>query len=113
VNAAIRQAVFERDQGICRYCGCEPRPYEQCFGWKRTRKMSGWEVDHVVPKSRGGSDELENLVLACAWCNRRKHANEWTPNPLPWEDGADLAHPIDLSESVPVADMVRLGEMFD
>lgn len=31
-------------------------------------------LDHWIPKSRGGSNRLKNLVLACAVCNRRKGA---------------------------------------
>jgi len=30
------------------------------------------EVDHIVPRSRGGGDDVENLALACGWCNRHK-----------------------------------------
>ena len=30
------------------------------------------EVDHIVSRSHGGSDEVENLALACGWCNRHK-----------------------------------------
>jgi hypothetical protein len=30
------------------------------------------QVDHVVPRSRGGSGVLDNLVLACTDCNRQK-----------------------------------------
>lgn len=30
------------------------------------------EVDHVIPKSKGGTSKLENLVLACRQCNRMK-----------------------------------------
>lgn len=29
-------------------------------------------LDHVVPRSRGGTNRLKNLVLACATCNHRK-----------------------------------------
>ena len=32
------------------------------------------EADHVVPYSRGGGDDEENLALACGWCNRHKSA---------------------------------------
>jgi hypothetical protein len=32
-----------------------------------------FEVDHVLPRGRGGGDLLENLALACGPCNRRKH----------------------------------------
>lgn len=32
-----------------------------------------WHVDHVYPVSRGGDDEQDNHVLACATCNLKKH----------------------------------------
>lgn len=32
------------------------------------------EIDHVVPVAQGGSNDLDNLRLACGWCNRNKHA---------------------------------------
>lgn len=37
-----------------------------------------WE--HIIPKSRGGPDSIDNLVLSCAKCNREKGAR----NPLEW-----------------------------
>lgn len=48
--------VLERDGARCRYCGSAKHP----------------TIDHVVPKSRGGSDEPANLVVACRSCNARK-----------------------------------------
>lgn len=51
-----RRAVFARDSWACQYCGS---------GQHLT-------VDHVMPRSRGGSSEWENIVTACAPCNRRK-----------------------------------------
>lgn len=41
----------------CVYCGASDVPLE---------------VEHIVPRSRGGADELGNLTLACAPCNQRK-----------------------------------------
>lgn len=35
-------------------------------------ERGAWEVDHSVPKSRGGTDYLRNLVPACIDCNRLK-----------------------------------------
>lgn len=52
-----RRAVFARDRWTCQYCG----------GMRATLT-----IDHVVPRSRGGTSEWENIVACCAPCNRRK-----------------------------------------
>jgi len=54
-----RRNIFERDKNTCQYCG---------------RKMPKTELtlDHVIPRSRGGIDSWDNLVLACMYCNVRK-----------------------------------------
>ncbi len=57
VPTATRIAVYERDRYQCRYCGAKDRHVA---------------IDHVMPGSRGGSDDLENLVSACKICNCRK-----------------------------------------
>lgn len=54
-----RILVFKRDKGMCRYCGCG--------------LDSNYTIDHVIPKSKSGTDDLENLVLSCRSCNSRKH----------------------------------------
>jgi len=51
-----RRAVFARDSWTCQYCGTS----------------SHLTVDHVIPRSRGGGSEWENIVTSCAPCNRRK-----------------------------------------
>jgi 5-methylcytosine-specific restriction endonuclease McrA len=52
-----RRAVLARDDWTCQYCG-------------DTRlKLT---VDHVIPKSKGGGSEWENIVASCAPCNRQK-----------------------------------------
>src|SRR3954454_1863125 len=53
--AVSRRAVMARDGGLCQYCG--------------TRADS---IDHVVPRSRGGTHTWENVVAACRPCNVRK-----------------------------------------
>jgi len=50
-----RRAVFVRDDHTCQYCG------------ERAEN-----VDHVVPRSRGGASTWENLVACCHPCNRGK-----------------------------------------
>ncbi len=51
-----RRAVFARDGWACQYCG----------------SRSNLTVDHVIPRSKGGMSSWENIVAACAPCNRRK-----------------------------------------
>lgn len=56
-----RRAVLARDRGRCAYHG----QYKNCSGAAAT-------IDHVVPRSRGGRHEWENVVAACRPCNARK-----------------------------------------
>ncbi|MGH2740698.1 MAG: HNH endonuclease [Actinomycetota bacterium] len=53
--ALTRRAIFARDDWMCQYCG---DPAEN--------------VDHVIPRSRGGTHAWENVVAACRRCNSRK-----------------------------------------
>jgi len=53
--ALSRRAVFARDLNRCQYCG-----------------NAAENLDHVVPRSRGGLHTWENVVAACRPCNARK-----------------------------------------
>lgn len=53
--ALNRRTVFARDADTCQYCG-----------------DAASSLDHVVPRSRGGRHEWENVVAACGPCNSRK-----------------------------------------
>jgi 5-methylcytosine-specific restriction endonuclease McrA len=50
-----RRGVFVRDDGVCQYCGARAE-----------------SIDHVIPRSRGGRHEWENVVAACRRCNTGK-----------------------------------------
>ena len=50
-----RRSVFARDGHRCQYCG-----------------TAAENIDHVVPRSRGGTHTWENVVAACRPCNNRK-----------------------------------------
>ena len=52
-----RRNLFQRDHQTCQYCGSRDQPLS---------------IDHVVPRSRGGSDTWENVTTACLSCNVRK-----------------------------------------
>lgn len=56
-----RKAVIERDGYVCGLCGGEVEP-------------SDVHIDHIVPRSRGGPDAIENLQVAHSRCNIRKGA---------------------------------------
>jgi 5-methylcytosine-specific restriction endonuclease McrA len=61
----IRAKVFAQKGSQCVYCGNDAS-----------------QVDHVIPRSRGGSGEVANLVPACARCNNAKGdktPEEWRP----------------------------------
>ena len=54
-----RHVLFGQQEGRCQGCQTE-------FPFRIL------EVDHIIPRSRGGSDHLDNLQLLCAHCNRIK-----------------------------------------
>ena len=54
-----RERVLKRDNYICMYCGQEAT-----------------QVDHIIPRKRGGGHDLDNLVACCGPCNSRKGALE-------------------------------------
>jgi hypothetical protein len=54
-------AVAERAGERCEYCHAPERVFNFAF-----------EVEHIAPRSGGGTDALENLALACESCNLYK-----------------------------------------
>ena len=53
----VREYVLEKWGRCCAYCDARDVPLE---------------IEHIVPKSKGGSDRVANLTLACRPCNQRK-----------------------------------------
>jgi len=54
-----RHNIFERDKNMCQYCG-------------RVFERKDLNLDHVVPRDRGGPTTWENIVCSCIPCNTRK-----------------------------------------
>src|SRR5438132_4466111 len=54
-----RFRIFVRDKFRCQYCAHRFQPAELT-------------LDHIIPRSQGGSDDPENLAAACIPCNQRK-----------------------------------------
>ena len=61
VSSSTRHVVRERANLRCEYCHADER-------WQFVR----FTLDHVLPKSVGGSDDADNLALACRNCNERR-----------------------------------------
>jgi len=60
-----RHNIFERDRNQCQYCG-------------KVLERKLLNLDHVVPRDRGGPTTWENIVCSCIPCNTRK-ANRTPP----------------------------------
>ena len=71
VFQANRQNLFERDGFRCQYCN-------------ETFQTKDLNLDHVIPRDRGGKTSWENVVTSCIRCNSRKG------NRLPHEAGMRL-----------------------
>jgi 5-methylcytosine-specific restriction endonuclease McrA len=54
-----RRNLMLRDEHQCQYCGRRP-------------SVRDLNIDHVLPRSRGGEDTWENLVISCRSCNLKK-----------------------------------------
>ncbi|MBK7092391.1 MAG: HNH endonuclease [bacterium] len=62
MSKSDRVAVWFNSLGVCQHCG------------KAIEYLGVWDNDHVLPKSKGGSNGLENRQMLCAKCNRSKGA---------------------------------------
>ena len=65
MDAATRNAVRRRAGDRCEYCGLH----------QAQSPLAVLHVEHIVPKKHGGTDDLDNLALACVDCNLHKGAN--------------------------------------
>lgn len=59
MTKTLRFKVFHRDGFTCQYCGQKPPDVIL-------------EADHIVAKSKGGTEIIDNLITACFDCNRGK-----------------------------------------
>jgi hypothetical protein len=62
INERTRQFVRQRARYLCEYCHSPEKSSSDIF-----------TIDHLIPRSVGGSDEVDNLALACRRCNERRY----------------------------------------
>jgi HNH endonuclease len=76
-----RNFVKQRAGGCCEYCFSQvafsPDPFS---------------IEHIVPRSKGGTSDLENLAIACQGCNNFKYSHVCSIDPVTGES-AQLYHP--------------------
>ncbi|TAE58031.1 MAG: HNH endonuclease [Nostocales cyanobacterium] len=55
----VRNFVYQRDKYQCQSCG-------------KTFLETNLSIDHIIPLSRGGKNDISNLQTLCLTCNKRK-----------------------------------------
>ena len=65
-----RRLVEKRASGRCEYCRAPQNISAYTF-----------HVEHIVPRSKGGTDEAENTALSCWSCNSAKGSRLWSTDP--------------------------------
>lgn len=78
---ATRQLVRRRARFRCEYCQSAENFAPDHF-----------DVDHIFPRSLGGTDDIHNLALSCSTCNGHKAARTSAIDPITREEIA-LFHP--------------------
>jgi 5-methylcytosine-specific restriction endonuclease McrA len=83
----VREYLLEKWGRQCAYCGA---------------KATRLEIEHILPHSRGGSDRVSNLTLACHACNQRKGN----------QTAAEFGHPdIQMQAKQPLKDAAAMNAM--
>ncbi len=82
MDLATRELVRKRAQHRCEYCGLH----------ESQSPLAPLQIEHIIPRKHGRSDQETNLALACIGCNLHKGSNIAGYNP---ETGmvTELFHP--------------------
>ena len=79
LSKKLRFEVFKRDCFKCQYCGSTPPGIIL-------------EVDHIVPVSKDGTNEIDNLITSCFDCNRGKSNRDLSSLPESTADKMEQMH---------------------
>lgn len=82
IQPSLRQVILDRNGYTCQTCGAGPGDLDPFNPHRKVRL----HIDHILPKSHGGTDDKNNLRVLCSTCNQAKGniqpASESTKNLL-------------------------------
>ena len=82
IPKTLRQRIFARDRGMCRYCRLI-----------QIGQAAVFHINHIIPKSKGGPTEESNLALQCPYCSLHK-SNKLNAADSTTGDLFELFHPL-------------------
>lgn len=71
-QTGLRASIFYRERGRCYWCGVELFLITEGTDVTKIPLSKRATLDHVMPRSRGGSNKKNNLVTACHDCNNNR-----------------------------------------
>lgn len=81
ISSKKRKIVYKRALGCCEYCQCVADFIPETL-----------PIEHIIPESKNGSNELDNLALSCHGCNGSKYDKTHAFDPTT-ENKVPLFHP--------------------
>ena len=66
-----RRNIYSRDNYRCQYCDNKRKEFRDALDMGATKKEI-LNLDHIIPRSRGGQSNWINVVTSCIWCNADK-----------------------------------------
>ena len=90
-TATERAFIIERAGGCCEYCR-SPLDFSP----------ESFEMEHILPLSKGGTNELENLALSCGGCNGRKNDKTTGVDPISKNLVSSIFEMISDAQKMPV-----------
>lgn len=91
-----RTRIYARDKYRCRHCGCRVAAFSDPDRKRLHRAIA--VLDHIKPRSRGGTNEDSNLQTSCRTCNCSKQHKVHKLH-RPYSVGA-MYHPDSVRQSV-------------
>jgi hypothetical protein len=76
-----RNLIKQRANNCCEYCKSQAKFSSDSFS-----------IEHIIPRSKGGTSDLDNLAVACQGCNNFKYSHTQAIDPITGEL-AQLYHP--------------------